>query len=152
MGRGGTGGGSKKQDVAPHFKHLSLFFDVINFLLHHLMRHVLLQMCAQKKKKPSPLPAGFEGRTCLTSVLGPRVSPQLSCVTLVPSQLWASFQPLSPSAPRDPTSLISYTAPHRSCGRKGPASRGSCGEEMDGSKRTAVSSNCKILVILDSGL
>lgn len=29
---------------------------------------------------------------------------------------------------------------------------GSCGEEMDGSEPTAVSSNCKILVILDSGL
>lgn len=48
----GSGGGSKKQDVTPHFKHLSLFIDVINFLLHHLMWHVLLQMCAQKKKKP----------------------------------------------------------------------------------------------------
>lgn len=29
---------------------------------------------------------------------------------------------------------------------------GACGDEMDGSERTAVSSNCKILVILDSGL
>ena len=33
-----------------------------------------------------------------------------------------------------------------------PMNRGSCGEEMDGCEPTAVSSNCKILVTLDSCL
>lgn len=36
--------------------------------------------------------------------------------------------------------------------RERPACGGACGDEMDGSERTAVSSNCKILVILDSDL
>lgn len=123
------------------------------------MRHVLLQMCAQKNKtKTTPprcrlaLRSLKEGRTCLTSFLGSGVSPQLSYVVLIPSQQWASFQPLFPSAPRDPTSLISYTAPYRSCSRRGLRAGGSCGEEMDGLERTAVSSNCKILVILDWAL
>lgn len=59
-----------------------------------------------------------EGRTCLTSFLGFRVPPELSCVTLIPSQQWASFQPLFP-APRNPTPLISCTVPDQSCGRRG---------------------------------
>lgn len=120
MGWGGGGvGGSKKTGCSSTFQT-----SVTVYWRHQLPVASFDATCTAtdvrtKKKKTSPLPAGFEGRTCLTSVLGPRVSPQLSCVALIPSQLWASFQPLSPSVPRDPTSFISYTAPNRSCGRRG---------------------------------
>lgn len=137
-------GGFKRQDVALHFKHLSLFIDVINFLLHHLMWHVWLQMWAQK------LPAA----RCLWGqqqwfgpvwpcflALGSHQTPPViqSNFTLIPAHQWALF-----SIWRNPTPLISDTAPYWNCGRRGL-------EEMDGSERAAVSSNCKILVILDSG-
>lgn len=117
-------GDFKRQDVAKHFKHLSLFMDVINFLLHHLMWHVLLQMCAQKN---SPLHAGVEVSESgselpdLLSLLNHNRPVEQSNVTLIQSQQWSLFVvwSLFPSAPCHPTPLISYTASDWSRGGRG---------------------------------
>lgn len=52
-----------------------------------------------------------EGQTSLTFFLGSLVWPKLSCVTLIPSQQWASFRPLFPSAPCIPPLLFPTRPP-----------------------------------------
>lgn len=121
--------------------------DVINFLLHHLMWHVLLQMCGQK------LPAA---RTCLTLFFCSGISPELPCDTVQRHSYKVSngsfffffLVTLSFSTPRSHSRFLHGLRLKLRWER--PTCGGSCGEEMDGSGRTAVSSNCKILVILDS--
>lgn len=137
------------QDVAPHFKYLSLFIDVINFLLHHLMRHVLLQICT--KKIPVALRSLKEAVRPVWSSFLALGSPQNCPVSLwnqVSSGLCSSrsfhqhhaIPPLSfPTRP--PTRAV-----------VGGACKQRIMWRRDGWLEAAVSSNCKILVILDSGL
>lgn len=108
--------------------------------------------CAQKN---SPLQAGFEvtkNESDLSDLLSwlSGLTRTVLCHSDTKSAVGFVPATLSISTTRSHPSHFLH-GPRPKLRSEGPASRGSCGEEMDGSKRTAVSSNCKILVILDSG-
>lgn len=117
-------GDFKRQDVAQHFKHLSLFMDVINFLLHHLMWHVLLQMCAQKAPRCTlPLSSVKVSQSCLTCFLCLTTtvlwSSPMSLWYKVSSGLCLLFGHSFHQHHAIPPPLISYTASDWSCGGRG---------------------------------